>query len=133
MSMYSQAHMFEGCTSLVRAPSNDFSSSAPNCYRAMFSGCTSLVKAPRITHIGSYVQWGDRMFYNCTSLEEVYVRRFISQSSCIAHMFSGCSSLKKITTACPNFSSSSANAFNGVPDGGTMVILPELFTSTFSA
>lgn len=129
MSAHSQESMFYGCTSLVRAPSNDFSSAYTQCYMDMFHGCTSLVKAPRITHIGAYSQWGDGMFYNCTSLEEVYVRRFFSSSSCIRNMFYGCSSLKKITTAGPNFSSQSANAFRGVPDGGTMVLLPELFTT----
>ena len=43
------------------------------CYRSMFEGCTSLTKAPEL-HASSLVFYCyDRIFYGCTALNEVDV------------------------------------------------------------
>ena len=68
---YSFYHLFEGCTSLTKAPALPATTLAHDCYYTMFHSCQSLAKAPALSATtlaeGCYVG----MFFNCSSLNEV--------------------------------------------------------------
>lgn len=94
-------YMFQGCTSLTKAPSIlSATSLAANCYYYMFIDCTSLTSAPKLpaTNLAEYCYAG--MFINCTSLIEVpelpattVINNGISAICCYANMFNNCTSL----------------------------------------
>ena len=87
--------MFEGCTSLEKAPALPAKELANSCYAAMFSGCTSLVEAPSLpaTKLADWCYRG--MFEGCTSLVEApALPSMLLGSDCCCLMFKGCTSLK---------------------------------------
>jgi hypothetical protein len=90
--------MFQGCTSLVNAPSLPATTLAAYCYYYMFYGCTSLVNAPALP---------------ATTLA----------NDCYVSMFQGCTSLQVVSTAF-TITTLPANAllntFTGVGTGGTL-------------
>ena len=91
---YGFSRLFEGCTSLVKAPVLPATTLAPNCYRDMFNGCTSLTKAPELpaTTLTS-VCYAD-MFMGCTSLVNAPALPAPTLSfNCYDGMFNGCTSL----------------------------------------
>ena len=63
--------MFEGCTSLDKAPDLPATILAANCYIKMFSGCISLKTAPVLPAGRIDYSCYNFMFQNCTSLESV--------------------------------------------------------------
>ena len=89
--------MFEGCTSLVTAPTIlPAIDVAAYCYQKMFYGCTSLVNAPKLP---GEILWPDNycyesMFQNCTSLVNAPALPSTKTSTgCYSYMFAGCTSL----------------------------------------
>ena len=66
-------YLFEGCTSLTKAPVLPATTLDSICYNSMFGGCQSLTKAPELpaTTLASYCYF--RMFAGCRSLKEVRV------------------------------------------------------------
>ena len=62
-------NMFNGCTSLTKAPVLPATTLKSNCYREMFSNCTSLVTAPELPATELASECYRYMFYGCTSLE----------------------------------------------------------------
>ena len=87
-------YMFNGCTSLTKAPSLPATTLAYSCYLNMFSGCTSLIQAPALpaTTLASSCYYG--MFYGCTSLTKApSLPATTLASHCYYDMFVGCSSL----------------------------------------
>ena len=90
------AQMFQGCTSLTRAPELPATTIPNYAYSYMFSGCTSLVSAPDLpaTNVG---EGGYQyMFSGCTALITVpaTIEGTSSVKACNS-MFKGCSSLTK--------------------------------------
>ena len=65
--------MFEGCTSLTKAPELPAKTLVEGCYAFMFDGCKSLVTAPELsaTTLADYCYEG--MFSGCTSLNYLKV------------------------------------------------------------
>jgi hypothetical protein len=65
--------MFDGCTSLTKAPDLPATTLAVNCYYAMFRGCTSLTEAPELPattlELGCYTY----MFEGCSRLQSIRV------------------------------------------------------------
>ena len=70
---YAFYRLFNGCTSLVKAPALPATTLAYYCYNQMFSGCQSLTKAPELpaTTLRDYCYGG--MFKGCQSLKEVRI------------------------------------------------------------
>ena len=73
MVVYAFFRLFEGCTSLTKAPALPATTLAAYCYNSMFSGCQSLTKAPELpaTTLRDYCYGG--MFKGCQSLKEVRI------------------------------------------------------------
>ena len=105
--------MFNNCTSLVEAPElpatdfvDEYGYDSSSVYSYMFSGCTALTKAPSVLPA---LELKERsyfyMFQNCKSLvespiimaESIYFGVSLLKQSSLDYMFSGCSSLNKIT------------------------------------
>lgn len=62
------SRMFQGCTSLTKAPALPATTLPNSCYLSMFSGCTSLTKAPAILATTANSGYYGYMFENCSSL-----------------------------------------------------------------
>ena len=119
---YAFTHLFDGCTSLVKAPALPATTlkyscyqcmfwvcqsltKAPelpattlvkNCYAYMFSGCQSLTKAPELpaTTLVDYCYQG--MFEKCRSLTKApELPATTLNQGCYSSMFEGCQSLTK--------------------------------------
>ena len=90
--------MFQGCTSLVTAPTLPATTLADYCYRDMFYYCDSLVLAPELL---------------ATELAE----------GCYYRMFNGCRKLNNITMLATDISASSClyNWVDGVASTGTFI------------
>ena len=89
-------HMFYGCTSLTKAPALPATTLAEGCYQSMFNGCTSLTEAPALpaTTITDYCYYD--MFNRCTSLTEApELPATTLATACYLRMFNGCTSLTK--------------------------------------
>ena len=91
---YGFSRLFEGCTSLVKAPVLPATTLAPSCYRDMFNGCTSLTKAPELPATTLTSVCYSNMFYGCTSLVNAPALPATTLSfNCYDGMFNGCTSL----------------------------------------
>ena len=83
------------------------------CYTYMFNGCTSLTKAPVLPAETMAADCYDSMFKNCTSLTSAPVLPAKNLTgTCYANMFNGCSKLSSIT--CLANSGISGNCTNWV-------------------
>ena len=65
---YNFYYLFQGCSSLVNAPSLPATTLAAECYYSMFKGCTSLVDAPNLPATTLAVECYYSMFQGCKSL-----------------------------------------------------------------
>ena len=93
---YAFNSMFNGCTSLTKAPKLPVTTLAHGCYRKMFAGCTSLTKPPALPETTLAVACYYNMFDGCTSLTEApELPATTLASSCYHYMFYGCTSLTK--------------------------------------
>ena len=93
---YAFYHLFDGCTSLTKAPELPATTLAHNCYDCMFLGCTSLTKAPVLPATKLAEICYARMFDGCTSLVNApELPATTLAMSCYISMFSGCTSLTK--------------------------------------
>ena len=91
---YGFSRLFEGCTSLVKAPVLPATTLAPSCYRDMFNGCTSLTKAPELPATTLTSVCYSNMFSGCTSLVNAPALPATTLSfNCYDGMFNGCTSL----------------------------------------
>ena len=97
LASYCYRDMFNGCTSLVKAPELPVTKLTTFCYAGMFNGCTSLVNTPALpaTTLAEYCYFW--MFSNCTSLVKApELRATTLANSCYTSMFYGCSSLNEV-------------------------------------
>ncbi len=89
--------MFNGCTSLIKAPDLPSKNTANYCYYQMFNGCTSLTTTPELpaTTLATNCYYG--MFQDCTSLTKApsILPATTLATSCYNSMFRNCSSLTK--------------------------------------
>ena len=154
------SNMFDGCTSLTKAPSIlPATNLIFNCYRQMFYGCTSLITAPELpaTTLASYCY--GQMFQGCTSLTTApklpattlangcYIQMFQDCTSlttapelptttlapyCYSAMFGGCASLNYIKCLAEDISATKCtNSWvSGVASTGTFVKNPNTTWST---
>ena len=146
-SGYECASMFQGCTSLLTAPTLPATTLSQYCYQYMFQGCTSLLIAPKIMAMTTDHGSQKGMFKNCTSLVNApelpatnlgigcYVEMFDGCTSlvnapelpattlsqyCYQYMFQGCTSLKTIRCHAKVKASNATNMWlDGVTTSGT--------------
>ena len=86
--------LFNGCTSLTKAPVLPATTLAYNCYYNMFYGCTSLTEAPVLPATTLYRYCYYYMFYGCQSLTKApELPATTLATNCYGFMFSGCTSL----------------------------------------
>ena len=118
------ASMFEGCTKLVNAPELPATTLVDYCYVSMFNGCTSLTTAPELPAT-TLVDWcyGD-MFYGCTSLETAPELPATTLAYyCYYEMFYGCTKLNYIKCLVTKISASNclSDWVSDVASTGTFV------------
>ena len=101
--------MFEGCTSLTKPPALPATTLAVACYWDMFDGCTSLTKAPELPATALASSCYHYMFYGCTSLTKTPALSATTLAEdCYQEMFRNCSSLNEVRCKIPSSYSSSA-------------------------
>ena len=124
--------MFEGCKSLVNAPTLPATTLASSCYRYMFNGCTSLTTAPTLPATTLASSCYNGMFYGCTSLKTAPTLPATTlASSCYQSMFNGCTSLKTAPTLPATTLATSCyySMFSGCT---SLTTAPELPTTTLA-
>ena len=93
---YCFAYLFNGCTSLTKAPELPAKTLAKYCYNDMFSGCRSLTKAPELPATTLAESCYCNMFGGCRSLTKAPELPATTLAlGCYKGMFGGCSSLTK--------------------------------------
>ena len=88
---YAFNRLFDGCTSLTKAPVLPATTLSRQCYRYMFEDCQSLTKAPELpatTLANSCYQY---MFSRCQSLKEVRVSATTTATDALDNWLSGVS------------------------------------------
>ena len=130
--------MFEGCTSLVRAPELPSPNLSSRCYYNMFYGCTSLTTAPTsLPAMTTSPYCYNSMFDRCSSLTTIPATLPATKlaQSCYENMFLYCTSL----TASPvlvdaSFLTSSSDCYKymfcGCTNLSTVTCLNKNFTSS---
>ena len=94
LKAYCGYSMFNGCTSLTKAPELPATTLTEGCYYSMFNECTSLTKAPELPATTLTTSCYANMFQNCTSLTtspELPATKLASR--CYSQMFNNCTSL----------------------------------------
>ena len=130
---YGFSRLFEGCTSLVKAPVLPATTLAPSCYRDMFNGCTSLTKAPELPATTLTSVCYSNMFYGCTSLVNAPALPATTLVNyCYSNMFYGCTSLVNapVLPATTLTISCYSNMFEGCT---SLVNAPKLPATTLNA
>lgn len=107
LATYCYGYMFEGCTSLEKAPELPATTLAANCYYSMFYNCSSLIQAP--TELPALTLNSDcygEMFRGCSSLEVApLLPAQVSVSQCYYGMLRECPKLKEVTCLLTTLSS----------------------------
>lgn len=89
--------LFEGCTSLTKAPALPATYLASGCYNSMFQGCTALTQAPELPATTLSEGCYYCMFQGCTSLTQApELPAETLASFCYGNMFSNCTSLNQV-------------------------------------
>ena len=100
---YAFYSLFDGCTSLVKAPALPATTLAQQCYSYMFRGCQSLIKAPELPATTLSGSCYSRMFDGCQSLTEAPVLPATTlASNCYYGMFLGCDRLNEVRCQLPS-------------------------------
>jgi hypothetical protein len=130
---YIYRNMFNGCTSLVKAPVFTKVRTLPDyACASMFSGCTSLLEAPLLPfeELGSHAC--EYVFYECTSLVKAthFPMNEIGYESC-RYMFYGCTSLEEAPAiiALTNHHQASAGLESMFSGCTSLVKAPDIFVS----
>ena len=89
--------MFQGCTSLTKAPELPATTLTEDCYNDMFQGCPSLTKAPELPATTLAAGCCYSMFAGCTSLTTAPKKLPATTltEDCYSLMFDDCASLTK--------------------------------------
>ena len=108
-------HLFEGCTSLTKAPVLPATELESFCYYYMFYGCQSLTKAPELpaTRLASYCYF--RMFAGCRSLKEVRVSATTTAEGALGNWLDGVSATGDFY--CDPNSTIFPSGVSGIPSG----------------
>ena len=92
--------LFEGCTSLTKAPALPATTLAKHCCLKMFKGCQSLTEAPELPATTLSEDCYSNMFDGCQSLTKApELPATTLDRFCYWEMFSGCSKLNEVRIA----------------------------------
>ena len=98
--IYAFSHLFDGCTSLTKAPRLPATTLADSCYEYMFYECQSLTKAPELPATTLAPSCYQGMFCTCRSLTKAPVLPATTLPEyCYYNMFYECQSLKEVRIA----------------------------------
>ena len=116
--IYAFFRLFQGCTSLVKAPALPATTIASYCYNSMFYGCQSLTKAPELpaTTLRDYCYGG--MFKMCQSLKEVRISATEDGSFSLVNWLEGASATGDFYCD-PNAKIFPKNDVSGIPRNWT--------------
>ena len=124
------AQMFQGCTSLTRAPELPGTTIPNYAYSYMFSGCTSLVSAPDLPATSVGEGGYQYMFSGCTSLITVPATiAGTSAAKACQYMFQGCTTLAN-APALPSASVGSLGYYRMFKDCSGLMQAPDLPAET---
>lgn len=129
---YAFYKLFQNCTNIVNVDSNFLPATtlAYDCYNRMFEGCTSLVNAPTLPVTTLVNECYDGMFRGCTSLTTApELPATALPPSCYTHMFSGCTSLTT-APALPATTSDAWSYYCMFENCTSLTTAPELFATT---
>ncbi|MCQ2796094.1 MAG: hypothetical protein MJ213_02130 [Bacilli bacterium] len=102
LSAYCFYGLFEGCKSLISAPTLPAFILAPYCYQNMFYECFSLLKCPVLPAISLESECYLNMFYYCSALLAAPdLPATTLANDCYRAMFAMCTSLKEIPMELP--------------------------------
>ena len=94
------AHLFDGCTSLTKAPVLPATTLANYCYDSMFVSCTSLEEAPELPATTLTLSCYGSMFRGCQSLTKAPALPATTLvNNCYLGMFRNCQSLNEVRIA----------------------------------
>ena len=100
--------LFQGCTSLTKAPVLPATTLAGSCYYDMFGACESLTKAPELPATTLAQSCYNGIFYSCSSLTKApELPATTLADDCYGYMFSGCRNLNEVHCQMPSSYSSS--------------------------
>jgi len=112
--------MFNGCTSLIKAPELLATELKPFCYLRMFYGCTSLVKAPELPAITLVEGCYSNMFNGCSSLN--YIKALFTTTPERNYTENWVADVAETGTFVKNSAASwDVVSADGVPNGWTIV------------
>ena len=128
LAQYCYSVMFNGCTSLTEAPALPATTLAQYCYSGVFAGCTSLTKAPELPVTTLADNCYDSMFSGCTSLTEAPALPATTLAQyCYSGMFRGCTSLTEAPALPATTISRAKYCYKGMFSGCTSLTkAPEL-------
>lgn len=119
------SNMFQGCTSLTKAPELMATILEKRCYISMFRDCTSLVKMPQIHATTANISSCASMFDGCINLKETTDLMATTLSGyCYESMFNGCTSLTQapqlyattLTNGCYHYMFQGCTSLRAAPD-----------------
>ena len=127
MNRYCYSHMFDGCSSLTKAPDLPAQSLDRGSYQYMFRGCTSLEEAPELSATTLEQFCCQSMFEGCTSLiTGPTLRAETLAKACYQDMFSGCINLNSVTCLATNISAANC-LYRWLSNAGTNATSPKLY------
>ena len=108
--------MFQGCTSLTKAPALPATTLADYCYASMFSGCTSLAQAPALPATTLANGCYGYMFSGCSSLTSAPALPATALAdSCYESMFNGCTKVTELHYPASVQNDSTFTGMSGTP------------------
>ena len=130
---YSFIDLFKGHVNLVDAADLilPMLTCKDNCYKSMFDGCSSLRRAPKLPATTLAGTCYRNMFLNCASLVEApYLPAEVINNSCYQRMFMGCSSLTQIKMNSKTYNSGAFTDWvTGVASEGEIWLNPAIKNS----
>ena len=137
---YAFIHLFEDCTSLIKAPELPATTLTPHCYDHMFAGCTALTQAPQLpaTTLSEYCY--SAMFRGCKALTQApQLLATTLASGCCNDMFGGCTALTQapqlpatnLATGCYSFMFRGCKALTKAPRLPATTLAPNCYSYMF--
>lgn len=114
-------NMFNGCSSLVKAPSLPATTLKASCYAYMFQNCTSLTTAPELPASEINNSSYDTMFSGCTSLNYIKCLAESGNREGLENCRRWVSGVAASGTFVKKTGINWPNGINGIPDGWTVV------------
>ena len=114
---YAFNYLFEGCTSLTKAPVLPATTLAYSCYKCMFYRCRSLTKAPELPATTLTSNCYSYMFEGCQSLKEVRVSATTESTNSLKEWLSGVSATGDFY--CDPNATIFPTGRSGIPEGWT--------------